>query len=399
MTILQETDTNEICNSNCITQVDCKNMWSLVQYSSYMALTSYKSLEVIKKAVHGGDAKREFLYKGSDDQKRVKLISSQYAKMYLEKTKISNVKYKGRFYWMALGAIAAKQVYCGILALDDFVSKVGGGVILDGANRVLDKIDISDRRFIATGGITKSDFDYMKYCMLKGNLWLYLDIYPYHEYYCRFSNTFNECLPKRDGATYDTKVANDMNKIPYNEAYNKLEKFKYSDNILNNLKEAFQYVKDFEIAKTIQKKQDAQFNNLMTIAVHEQHVVLEKSFYSPNGQPDQRLKDIFDKQSKLESNHPYYTQFGALIADVQNRQAVFTNSCSLPIGLNSLSDKDKFFEDMLKNERLYIIKERMKFITRIAEDFHYVMKKYPGYMENCLARLAEGDITEKMPII
>ena len=48
MTILQETDTNEICNSNCITQVDCKNMWSLVQYSSYMALTSYKSLEVIK---------------------------------------------------------------------------------------------------------------------------------------------------------------------------------------------------------------------------------------------------------------------------------------------------------------------------------------------------------------
>ncbi|KAF1012276.1 MAG: hypothetical protein GAK29_04877 [Acinetobacter bereziniae] len=63
MTVLQETDTNEICNSNCITKVDCKNMWSLVQYSSYMALTSYKNLEVIKKVVHGGRLKESFYIK------------------------------------------------------------------------------------------------------------------------------------------------------------------------------------------------------------------------------------------------------------------------------------------------------------------------------------------------
>jgi hypothetical protein len=399
MTVIQETDTNEICNSNCKATANCKNMWSLVQYDSYLGLTVSKSIEKVKVLVHGGHEKRTFLYGGRSDQLRVKKIASQYAKMYLEKNDYSNSKYKGRFYWMALGAIAAKQVYCGILALDDFVSKYAGGVLLEGANKILDKQNISDMRFIGTGGISKDDFDYMRKCMLKGNLWLYLDIYPYHEYYSRFPNTFSSCLNERNGNTYDSKVAKDMDNMPYNEGYKSLNKFKYDDAVLNNVKKAFKLVSKFEKEKDITKKQKIQLENLMTIAIHEQNTVLEKSFYSPKGNPDPRLKSIFDKQLKLEKNHQFYTQFGALFADVQARQAVFTNACTLPIALNVLPDKDKFFENMLEDENLYIVKQRMKFITRIANDFHYVMKKYPKYMESCLIALANGDITEKIPVI
>lgn len=94
MTILLDSkQANEICDSQCMNKSDCAGVWSLVQYQSYAAVS-------IKRGTHS----LEFNAVALD---RVKLISSLYARIYLELDG-GNPALKGRFYWAGLAAIAAK---------------------------------------------------------------------------------------------------------------------------------------------------------------------------------------------------------------------------------------------------------------------------------------------------
>ena len=99
--------------------------------------------------------------------------------MYLEKFNFSNPKLIGRFYWMALGAFAAKQVYCGVLALDDSKTKLGLWG-LGNSKGIISKTGVKSDTVNDFSKLTKDDLNYLRARMLKGNLWLFLDIFAYH---------------------------------------------------------------------------------------------------------------------------------------------------------------------------------------------------------------------------
>ena len=384
MTFITKVNTNDICNSQCISTGQCNGIWSVVQYDAIINITSIPllPLAVPKKPVL------------LDNKERVKKISSQYAKMYLEIG--GNPKLKGRFYWMALGAIAAKQVYCGILALDDLVSQYGA--------RGFDLAKYFG--FPSNAEIpSQSEVNYVRKKLLKGNLWLYLDIYPAHAYYRNFNKSFDTCFNQRNANNYinsaNAPVKIQLNNMPEaKQALSELKNFVYSNIPTGKedfLKQGFDNIKKFEQASTPKDKQIYQLESLMKIANHEQKVILQNCFYAPNGVIDPTLKIIFDKQKNLENNYKKTMSFTSVFADVQGGQAVLTNTCHIGKAYSHLgnlteADLKDFVENMLPNENLYNVEQRMAFITRIARKFHKIMNKHSQIMDKFLQELAKENI-------
>ncbi len=374
---LVATDANDRCNSKCQSEQECSSLWSLAQYYAYVNISNYCVFENKMKL-------------DTDSQRRVKSISKSYARLFLEKEPNSDINKKGRFYWMALGSIAAKQVYCGVLALGDCLIKTAS---MFGA------------QFITN--ITTSDLEYMRSKMIKGNLWLYLDIQTYHEYYIRWPKSFFACLSLRDAHTYHQKIQEYLLKTPYISALSEIKYFKYDKKYLL---EGFRHIQNYEVSTIAKDKKNFRFKSLLRIADHEQRVVLQNCFYAPNGVLDPTIKRIFDSQKELESRFKIALELASYFVNTQGRQAVFTNSCSLlnypykaskkvldqlkmRVGNNNAAI-EKFYEDMHDDENLYDVNHRMKFITRIAKEFDYVMNNYPDVMDGYLNSLSMGQIIE-----
>lgn len=309
--ILEKVDalTNDKCDSQCVIELGCNGTWTAMQYRSYEKL-SFTYTRIEKRA--GKSERVTYLKFNNDYFSRIKQIASLYAKIYLEESGENDKKSaKGRFYWMGLGAFAAKQVYCGILALDDLSTKFGS-------------------EFGLAGGITTDDLKFFKEEMLKGNLWLFLDIYPSHLYYKANPKVFFDCHHTRDAGRYGDKVKTALAKIPYNEALAEIGHFVPSDFI----KEAFRKIRDFEsLSKTNRNYYKFRFQSLMLIAEHEQIAVLQRCFYASNAQKKQRIKRILDIQKEMEVQ-PNDTKakkaklfLADFLGDVQSRQAVLTNQC------------------------------------------------------------------------
>lgn len=407
MNTIQAT-TNDICNSACVANLDYHGMWSLCQYDALFRI-SY---------VSSGITGFRYLKRDAD---RVKAIAAQYAKMYLEQTTYGDKNKRGRFYWMGLGAFAAKQVYCGIYALDDFVNIYSQGTSTWLENK-LDKKKISSQKLNEyLNKMPKShelpsstDMKYTKEKMLKGNLWLYLDIYTAHEFYCRYPKSFMNAVRVRDSREYidhkDGKVKTMINNVPdATDALKELGYFGYNGN-LSYLIQGFTHIKNYETA-TLNQKRGLQYASLMAIAEHEQRVVLQNCFYAPNGKIDKTLKSTFDKQKTLEKKYPHLfkEKIYHFVTDIQGRQATLTNTCQFSKAenrapLTSVPQKDRhlFVEDMKDNENLYEIGQknsageyisgRMAFITRIADDYHAAMGKHPSVVEGFLQQLAKENI-------
>lgn len=416
MNIIQAS-TNDICNSTCVANLDYHGMWSLCQYDSFFKI-SYVST---------GITGFRYLKKDAD---RVKSIASQYAKMYLEQNTNSTRSKVGRFYWIGLGAFAAKQVYCGIFALDDLYNTYSQN-IADFKDTIVDKLKKEKRsneeiEAFLKNKIPKKDeiptvkeIKYVKEKMLKGNLWLYLDIYAVHEFYCRYPKSFMAAVKVRNSTKYiETKKARVKTMIENvpdaKDALKELGYFGYYGNT-DKLIQGFKHIQEYENAKTSAVKRGLQYKSLMAIAEHEQRVVLQNCFYAPNGKVDPILKSTFDKQKLLEKKYPHLFQSKVLhfLTDIQSRQAVLTNTCQLakaenkkPLSTVPKEDKHLFVEDMKYNENLYeigrknanneYIDGRMAFITRIAKDYHRAMDKHSSVVEVYLKQLAKEDIVRSL---
>lgn len=171
--------TNPMPNSQCTARMDYGEIWSYHQLIS-MILLSKKHTSTEHRFLDDSEQKGQ-------TQERIKTIASHYAIMYLETSKKGGKNLKGRFYWMGLAAFAAKQVYCGALAMDDVVnkglSKVGyyGNKLDDftGAKAIAPKYI----KHLEENALSDKELDHIRERMLLGNLFLFLDIYPYHHLY------------------------------------------------------------------------------------------------------------------------------------------------------------------------------------------------------------------------
>lgn len=393
--------TNPVFNSQCTANMNYNQIWSYQQLISMILLskeytnTEYRFLD---------DSEQQ-----GQTQERIKAIASYYAIMYLETSKKGNKNLKGRFYWMGLAVFAAKQVFCGVLAMDDVVNK-GLSIASYYGNKLDDftgakKIAPEWMVHLEENALSNEELQYVRERILLGNLFLFLDIYPYHHLYRELPCSFFEAINHRNSQKYVSTVKTDLYDLPYCKELGLISHFTYDK---SSLKSAFEYIKKTEellrksngaITKDVRL---AQWGSLIAIANHEQRVILQSCFYAPHGRIDPKLKTIFDKQKQLDKHTNALTALD-WFADVQGRQAVLTNAYQLSfLFMKGHKDRDRFYEDMINSkelnstdgENLYDVDQRMEFITRIAKDYHFIMLKYKAKVEGYMQSIVDGNIVE-----
>lgn len=118
---------------------------------------------------------------------RARRIASVYAKIYLEQENHGDKQLIGRYYWMGLGAFASKTVAA-----------------------------------VFKHGLTAWGYKWMPLSVIrdpvhsfaKGNLWLFMDIAPWHYAWSMSSASFNQCRTQRDVSKF-THIKEEVRNIPW----------------------------------------------------------------------------------------------------------------------------------------------------------------------------------------
>ncbi|MGP9600496.1 DUF2515 family protein [Psychrobacter sp. AOP42-A1-21] len=289
---------------------------------------------------------------------RARRIAGTYARLYLEierdgNRKIGDSSKKGRFYWMALGAFASKTVACTLEHWTLTVTKHG---------------------FV----VTASDW------FGQGNFWLFQDIAGWHHYYSKFgSAVFFNCIDKRNTNTLVPQIKSALNKADWaTDSLPKINNLKSN----NYIKKGFDEVKKFEELPSSNKvksqRAQAQYQNVLIIAQHEQGKVLQPLIYE-------------QWRHTLEVD-----AMGLAGPFAPAVQLIFSSSCSIPqvlaTGITPQRPKtvddpnyvDKYVSRPDSNIVLYNYKSRMKWINKAAEKFHGLMQKEEQYMLDQLQTMA-----------
>ena len=308
--------TNTTPNSCVEVKCDCNTMWSMAQQFSTVRLCTLT-----------GEYKCEMI---TNYAVRARRIAATYARFYLEQEDGGDIAKKGRFYWMALAAFASKTVACTFEAWQV-------------------------RTMSAT--VSKS----IKEALGKGNLWLFCDVSGWHWYYSNYPGSFDMCLDSRNADNYVTPVKMQMNHLPWkSQALPVIKNMVVSGEI----KKGFALVKRIEIATDITSRQKHQLDHLLTIADHEQGVILQPLIYD---NPE------FASWIQLQRN-PWVKWASP------NLELVFTHACS--------TDKAHLKSVAPEGTKLEKLDSRMKWITAAANKFHKLMQRSPALMENELRTIA-----------
>lgn len=285
---------------------------------------------------------------------RARRIAGTYARFYLETEKNGSLSKRGRFYWMALGAFASKTVACTLEHWTlDVISKHGSLVV------------------------TARDW------FGQGNLWLFQDIAGWHHYYSKFgSAVFFNCIDKRNANTFVPQIKSALEAVDW--AADSLPKI---NNLKSNeyIEKGFNEVKKFEEFAASKVKAIAQYQNVLIIAQHEQHEVLQPLIY---------------KQKRHQLEIDAMGLVGGLAPEVK---LFFSSNCNVPQVTvqpkyryrgNHATAKDdpKYDQYVSKPESdivLYNYDSRMKWIKNAAKKFHGLMQNEKSYMHNQLQAMAE----------
>ena len=231
----QTNQTPNSCNSE---RCSCTTFWSLLQQTSYVKLSN---------RVEGNRYHLEPWC-----EQRARRIAAIYARIYLETEKElgGNPRLKGRFYWMGLGAFASKMVAA---TFDAWLTRTG----------------------YQSNKLVASLFDAPKsvHIFAKGNLWLFMDVAPWHWAWAISPASFDQCKGSRDAGHYVEPVRRAINALPWaSTALPGVKGFK----LTKEVREAFEALPRIEKLKPYNK--DAlglQIDHLKKIAVQEQQNILQ----------------------------------------------------------------------------------------------------------------------------
>lgn len=263
---------------------------------------------------------------------RARRVSATYARFYLETEEGGSADKKGRFYWMALAAFAAKTVAC---SLEDF--RVGN---------------------------MPPNVDQVAQGLGKGNMWLFYDIAPWHWMHSNHADCMASYETTRSATNLVPAQLAALQKMPWSaEALPKIGNFKTNKHIT----EAFELVRQIERLDPDSKKakrEIAQMQHLMAIAEHEQMVVLQPLIYE-----DEDFVWWLKVQRKAWVNWATPTL-----------QLVFSTACEADDPeLKSIAPKDMMLEDF---------KQRFDWIKTAAKQFHGLMQRKASFMEAQLHTMA-----------
>lgn len=250
--LLSKAKTNTSINSSKQVVVKCPDLWTHVQ-EFCLTRSKYDAVSIVKAkySTPAAIASKTSFARMKDEYvrpiyyDRAKRIAATYARFYLEKEEYGKSSYKGRYFWMALGAFASKEVS---FAISHDMAKLG------------DSIATSTVNWLA-----------------KGNFWLFQDIAGWHYYNSRFGyKSFTACEPLRNWNTLLEATKNKaINAEVWVKDIGKIKNLKTN----NFIKVAFAAADSYTTATTSAKKRKYQHMNLLAIADHEQRMILQPIIY------------------------------------------------------------------------------------------------------------------------
>jgi hypothetical protein len=311
----KEAMTNTTPKSCVEVNCDCNTMWSLAQQFSTTRLS-----------VKTGENEGELI---EDYAVRARRIAATYARFYLELEDGCDEKKLGRYYWMALGAFASKTVAC---AFDSLQIKM--------------MTPISHTVHEGLG---------------KGNFWLFCDISGWHWYHSNYPSSFFTCIHQRHANNYTIAVKRQMEFLPWKKKSLPIIKY-FSPS--KEIKDGFALVTEIEKSTDLETIQDLQLEHLLTIANHEQGVILQPLIY-----------DDIAFATWVQRQRAWYAHWASPALEL-----VFTHECSTKhLNVKSVAPNDIELERFLS---------RMAWIKSAASQFHGLMIMRKGFMHSALGIMA-----------
>ncbi len=354
---------NDKPSSVCYLDGSYTTAWSLAQQFAILRLSPTKSpwgppwdITPLKAGKAETTVYRPIKGSRADKAERARIIAATYARFYLETEEHGNPKFKGRYYWMALGAFASKTVACN---LESFALKSSTSLGLD---------TVADR-------------------LSKGNFWLFQDIAATHWLYNYDPETCLTGLEKR-GSPLHSLMEHKLTALPWApESLPVLQKLKLSAYAKNGMR----LVREIEkTPPSLKKYREVQLEHLLAIADHEQREVLQKLIYNDaefvrwlkiQREIDAAADDVIAMPPMPEQDGPLTVAY-ALKLLMPPMKLVFAAACD---------SEDKKLEsrpDGIKDFKLEDEGKRMKWIGEAANRFHDLMFTRADYMEEQLKIMA-----------
>jgi hypothetical protein len=356
--------TNTTPNTKVVLRLTCQEQWAKTQEMAYTRVSSYNretnNLELL-----------------SFYNIRARRIAATYAKLYLEEEAFGDKSKIGRYYWMALGAFAVKTV---VYLLEDIKSTAKNDTQVNNNSTaaktvhtyagIAKYLTLNPALSLAIKGVEVLTADLPTIinattAFAKGNLWLFMDIAPWHWMYSISPSEWNKCQPVRDACNYPVPVVDDAlkNYLPWGkEVLPKINCLKVTAPLLKG----FSYIPTIEALSGKTDKDSTlargkfQLKHLIAIAIHEQHEILQKVAWE-----DPALK----RTSELLRTFPYklaapeaklvFTSY----KDVEDTPDLYKVD---PNRLQSYAPKDMKVE---------IYESRFPWIQTVANKFHAQMQQ------------------------
>lgn len=209
--VLGKCMTNTTPGSTHDVKVEYRHLWSYAQQAALIAVSEKSDKDGCYRLIQ-------------DPERRAKRIAAHYAELYFKSADKSRGKL--RFYWVALAAFVVKDIVeayrfarAGVLHREwnwDPASIARNNIGADLGSEVLTK-DSPYQHVIRTYS-----------ALAKGNLWLFMDIYPwlwfFLEYGINSDGSLNKkrldaCLPHRDWSTFQTASKEAVEELPYGPSW------------------------------------------------------------------------------------------------------------------------------------------------------------------------------------
>ena len=236
-----EGNTNTEENSCKTLQCNCLTFWEIHQQEAMKRVSNLK------------DAKKNRYKLEPGYEARARRVASVYANIYLEQENHGNKQFVGRYYWMGFGAFASKTVAA-----------------------------------IFKHGLTAWGYKWVPLSVVrdpvhsfaKGNLWLFMDIAPWHYAWSMSSASFNQCQTQRDVSKY-THIKEEVSNLPWSNCLPIIKHLQSTPEITK----AFGYLLKIEAIfkrkgktrkENFDDSQQNLFDHLKAIAVQEQRNILQE---------------------------------------------------------------------------------------------------------------------------
>jgi hypothetical protein len=271
-----------------------------------------------------------------DDVERNKRINAAYAKLWLA---------DNRFQWAGLAAFASKQVGCGLLHANQ-LSKRNEDELRAAVNWGGSSTEAAGLSVAPT--IIKNGADYMYERLGFGNMHLFLDIYPLHRFYM-------ERGPKQ----FDAYVAN-RQAIAEKVEWTAKKYLKFGVPF-DEIRQGFKRIGEGNLTESVR-----------LLARHEQVNILQAIMYNDR-----------DMQYALAKNQ-FAWAIGFPSGVYMEIQLTLSAQCRAKDGWTSYFPR-------LKDAKLWVVEERMKFVYKAAERFAELLSgSQRPYVEESLRKISAG---------